>query len=246
MSEIKFGGGQDLITMEQCRLERITDSYIQACAANRSFYELKHVYHLPRAFPLSDEAVYASLKNDGYASQMLGFLLYSKPGLGVEVSENTSIQAISHRTSPIDLVRRLADHWGTLPVTKQSMLAAVKNTIHSKEIVDYLLQHTASGTTMLNDDVLVAAIMGKNLGFIQYFMLRKPDFEIKGEHLEAAINLHSFNILRFLLSQKRKLPITDPLLETAARRGNRTILELLMDQEHASQPPPQLFELLKA
>ena len=251
MSDISCMTVEESMTMEQCRLAEITDAYIQACAANRSFCELKWVCGLPRAFPLSESAVYAATKNDGYGSQILRFLLQNKPGFHMEVSETVLVQALS-RYYAYDLVLTLAEHWGTLPVTKRSLMVALQRVNHSEDVVVLLLQHAGADATIFTDEVLLVAIIGPaighNLYFLQYFMRRVPEFEIKEEHLKAAMDSQSSNnllTLRFLLSQKRKVPISLTLLEAAARTGNQTVLELLMEQEGAPQPFPKLFDLLK-
>ena len=248
-SEMDDWEHEKTITMEQCRLIQITDAYIQACAANRSSYDFEYVFNLPRAIPLSESAVYASFENASYGSEILGFLLPNKPGFRMDISEDVLVRAVSHCCA-YDLVLMLADHWGTLPVTKRSIMAAAKRRelFFKRDLVDLLLQHSTSDATMLTDDILVAAINGNNLGFVQYFMLRKPDFEIKEKHLEAALQPITFgskDILRFLLSRKGDLPISVTLLETAAREEDKAVLELLMEQEGAPRPLPELSDLLK-
>ena len=255
MSEVncisKRFGMVEPMTMAQCKLAQITDAYIQACAANRSFCEFRWVCRLPRAIPLPESAVYAATKNAGSGSHILRFLLQSMPDFRMEVSEPVLVQALAHRNAH-DLVLTLAEHWGTLPVTERSLMVALKNFYDPKDVVVLLLQHVATDAAIFTDDVLLVAItgppIGHNLYFLQYFMRLRPEFEIKEEHLEAAMNSDSSNnmlILRFLLSQKRKVPISVTLLEAAARTGNQTILELLMEQEGAPQPFPGLFDLLK-
>lgn len=240
LSEMSFSGEDGPITMEQCRLTEITDAYIQACAANRS------VRYIPRAVPLSENAIYASMKNLRHGGRILRFLLQNKPGFRMAVSEDVLVQAISDHFA-YDLVLMLADHWGTLPVTKRSIVAAVKNAYHWKDLVHLLLKYTASDAILFDDDVLGAAIISNNIYFVQYFMLLKPEFEIKEEHLEVAINSldTKMGLLRLLLSQKSKPSISISLLETAARMGNQNFLELLMEQEAAPQPLPELSDLLQ-
>lgn len=237
-----------LILTEECRSMHITDAFLQACAASRSGDELRHVIFLPRAIPISKNAVCASTRNFSDAANVLKILLQFNSGIEFEISEDMLLQALSNQGNELWLAHVLAKKWNILPVTEKSMMAAVRHDRRGSSVFEYLLQYCESVEKMLTDNVLQAAIEGDNLEFVEYFKQKRPDFEVKEEFLQAAaMNLHSTNsaILRILLSQEDRCAISRSVLETAARTGNQNALELLLEQVSVSDPPPNLSDLAK-
>lgn len=242
--------GDDMVlstAMEACESMHITDAYLKACAANRSRNELSQVIILPRAVPISMDAVYASTTNFPNAPAVLQFLLRIKSGFDLEESEDLFYQALSNLTEALALAHILADLWKNLPVTERSMMAAVRNHRHGTNTFKFLLQYCACVEEMFTENVLQAAIEGDNIEFVEYFKQKRPNFEVKEESLKAAINGYSTNnaILRILLSQEARCAISSSVLETAARTGNQTTLELLLEQPDASDLPSDILDLTK-
>ena len=234
--------------LEACTSMQITDAFLQTCAAQRSVGELKHVIWLPRAFPISKGAVCAAVSNWLNAKDMLELLLRIKSGFELEISEDILLQALSNQTQAIELAHILARQRKSLPVTEKSMMVAVSHDRDGSRTFEYLLQYCGSDEKMLTDAVLQAAIEADNIEFVEYFKQKKPTFEVKEEHLQAAAkNYYSTNnaILRILLSQETRCPISRPVLETAACMGNRSALELLLEHVAAIDVPPNLSDLTK-
>ena len=236
------------IMMDKCRSMHITDTFLQACAANRSFDDLSHILSLPRATPISKDVICASTKNFSFAANILKMLLQFKCGFDFEVSKDILLQALSNRTDALRLAHVLAEQWGTLPVTEESMVAAVRHGREGSTVFKYLLQYCESIDEMLTENVLQAAIEGDNLEFVEYYKEKRPDFEVKEEFLQAAaMNHYSTNnaILRILLSQTARCAISRSVLETAARMGSQTTYELLLEKFSGADPPLNLSDLME-
>lgn len=232
--------------MEACKSMYITDTYLQACAARRSSFELRHVIFLPRAFPISKDAVCASNTNNSEPRYALELLLKVKSGFEFEISENILLQALSNKVDAFGIVRVLAGQWNTLPVTEETMMAAVRHRREGTSIFEFLVQYCESVEKMMTEKVLLAAIEIDNIEFVEYFKQRKPDFVVREEFLQAAaLNLYSTNsaILRILLSQEARCAISRSVLERAARVRHHTALELLLEQVAVSDLPPNISDL---
>lgn len=163
---------------------------------------------------------------------MLEFLLQNKSGFELEISEDILSQALSNHGEAFALVHVLAHQWQSLPVTEKSMTIAVSHAQDGSKTFEVLLQYCDSAEKMFTNDVLQAAIKADNIEFVEYFKQEKPNFDVKEEHLQAALkNSYSINnaILRILLSQEARCPISRPLLQTATQTGNKTALELLLE-----------------
>lgn len=230
--------------MERCEALYIGNFYLQACAANRSSQEVEHVTSLPRAISISKDTVRASLKNSIDAKCMLDLLLHLKFGFELEKSEDLLCEALSIYCNELDLVRVLAKHWDSLPITERSMMVAVKNS-PGINTANYLLQHCKSVGEMLTENVLQAAIDGDNVEFVMFFKQRRPHFHVKEEYLLAAISEYSNNnaMLRILLSQQDRCPISKLVLETAAEKGTSSTLELLLQEPGVSSLLPETLNL---
>lgn len=230
--------------MERCEALYIGNFYLQACAANRSSQEVKHVTSLPRAISISKDTVRASLKNFIDAKCMLDLLLHLKFGFELEKSEDLLCEALSRGSDSLDLVRVLAKHWDSLPITERSMMVAVENS-RGISTANYLLQHCKSVGEMLTENVLQAAIKGDNVEFVLFFKQRRPHFHVKEEFLLAAISEYSTNnaMLRILLSQQDRCPISKLVLETAAEKGTSSTLELLLQEPGVSSLLPETLDL---
>lgn len=221
------------IIMDECRSMHITDTFLQACAANRTVDDLSRILSLPRAIPISKDVICASTKNFSCAANMLKMLLQFKCGFDFEVSEDILLKALSNGSDALRLARVLAEQWGTLPVTEGSMVAAVRHGRAGLTIFKYLLQYCASVDKMLTENVLQAAIEGDNLEFVEYYKEMRPDFEVTEEFLQAAVmNHYSTNqaILKILLAQEARCAISRSVLETAARIGSQSTNELLLEK----------------
>ena len=247
---IEKWGGQGMplsIIMNECRSMHISDIFLQACAANRSFVDVRHILFLPRAIPISKDVVTASTRNSVQAPNVLKLLLQFKCGFEFEVSEDILLKALSNEVVALKLAHVLAKQWGILPVTEESMMAAVRSSRRGCTVFEYLLQYCESVDKMLTENVLQAAIEGDNLEFVEYFKEKRPDFEVKEEFLQAAVmNRYSTNnaVLRILLSQETRCVISESLLETA-RMGSQSTLELLLEKVSGSDSPQNPSDLAK-
>lgn len=236
------------IITDECKSMHITNTFLQACAANRSFDDLRHVLFLPRAISISKDVISASTRNFSCAANILKILLQFKCGFDFEISEDILLEALSNRTDALRLAHVLAEQWGTLPVTEESMVAAVRHGRQGSTIFKYLLQYCESVDNVLTENVLQAAIEGDNLEFVEYFKEKRPDFEVKEKFLQAAaMNHYSTNsaILRILLSQKARCAISRSVLETAARIGSESTLELLLEKVSGVDSTLNLSDLLE-
>lgn len=236
------------IVTNECRSMHISDTFLQACATNRSVDDLRHILFLPRAFPISKHVVSASTRNFPDAANVLKMLLQFKCGFEFEASEDILTEAVSNDADVLRLAHVLAEQWGILPVTEESMMAAVRHGHMGSTIFEYLLQYCESVEKMLTENVLQAAIEGDNLEFVEYFKEKRPDFEVKEEFLQAAVTNHySTNsaILRILLSQEATCVISGSVLEAAARMGSQGTLELLLEKVSGSDSPLNLSDLTK-
>ena len=222
--------------MKACKSMHITDAYLQACVATRGLSGLKHVVYSPRAVPISKDALRTSTRNTRGAADVLEFLLLVKSGFELEISEDFLFQALSNYDDGPELVHVLADHWNGLPVTETSMMAAVKLGWNGTTTFEFLLEHCAPCKETLTDNVLRAAIEGDNIEFVEFFKHKRPDFQFKEKHLKAAINGHHTEnaVLKFILSQQRRCPISKPVLDLAAQKEDQSILKLLLEEPGAS------------
>ncbi|KAL8819092.1 MAG: hypothetical protein Q9191_007810, partial [Dirinaria sp. TL-2023a] len=225
----------------------ITDAFLQACATKSSLSEMKSVISTPRAVSISREVVCASLKGGFDAADKLDLLLRHKAGFELGPSEDILLQPVSNVFYKLELVRVLANHWTSLPVTEASMIASVSCEWDGTQVFDFLLQFCESVETGLTGNVLLAAIQGTNIEFVEHFRKEKPNFEVKEEYLIAAIRVRGTNmaVLRVLLSQLSSSPISRFVLEEVARTGDRSMFELMLEQPGAPGPSPFTFDLAK-
>lgn len=201
----------------------------------------------PEQFPYLKDAVCASTMNLSNAAKGLGLFLHFKLGFEFEMSEDILLQALSNHNEVSELVRVLADQWKILPVTEKSKMAAVRNERNGTNTFEFLLRYCEFPEKMLTENVLQATIEGRNIEFVEYFKQKRSDFEVKEEFLKAVINRYSINnaILRVLLSQEARCAISKSLLEAAARTGNQSTLEVLLEQRAGSDMDAYTVNLAK-
>ena len=225
--------------LEACQSIPITDAFVQACAANRSVSELEYVISLPRAFPISKDALHISVTNFADAREVLEFL-QQRSSLDLELSEDTFLQALSNASRDLSLIGLFARQWKTLPITENTMMAAVRHDSRREGIFDFVLPFCESVQEILTQNVLHAAIEGDNFDFVQFFLQKKPDLEVQKETLKIAITSERSNgtnnaILRALLALPRRFPISKDLVDVAVQQGDGSMLELLSEQPGVSE-----------
>ena len=226
----------------------ITDKLLQACAAKTSPLDMRMVISLPRAIPISREVLRASLKNVNYPADVLDLLLQHRTSFDLEPSEDLLFAALSLHNHALETIIFLANHWTTLPITEALMVASVERRTDATQIFEYLITHCESVEIGLTDNVLLGAIRAGNLGYMEYYKQQRPNFEVQEEYLIAAANARSPNlaVVRILLSQLGNSPISDTIVETAARAGNQSMVELILDKSGARHLTPYISDLAEA
>ena len=231
------------MALNACRSVHVTDYMIQAYAANRSDIEMGHIIDLPRAFPISRGAVWASTKNPFHAAKILARLLSLKSGFELEVSEELVIQALTNGPMATQLLAILTGQCSALPVTESTLIAAAEHDRDGTATFGFLLQDESSRQSLLTNNVLLAAIRGHNVEFVECFWRHRPDFKVNEEMLVAAIHERSTNnaILKRLLSQPNRCSISTSMLEAIPEaepgQANDSIHELLLEQPEISVLP---------
>ncbi|KAL8916277.1 MAG: hypothetical protein Q9208_008606 [Pyrenodesmia sp. 3 TL-2023] len=231
----------------QCEPVYATEAYLQACATRLNTPQMQYALSRPRAIPVTESVVIAAFGNFKDAANMVKMLLQTICSFALEPSENTLFRATSNYGEAYELVRILAECWGHLPVTERCMAAASRNDSNGTETFKFLLKYWTSDETPLSDSVLLAAIRGDNMDFVEYFQRQRPDFKVNEEHLIAAINPYSTNmaILRILLAQLGESPIPVSVLEKAqALKGeDESMLELILERPSAPETSFSSLEL---
>lgn len=226
--------------MPHCESIYTTEAYLQACATSTFSNQMQYVVSQPRAIPITQSVVNAAFGNFKDATSMVKLLLETICGFALKPSEEILLKALSQFSEQYSLVRDLAKYWGHLPVTEPCMAAAAaasRDLRNGSQIFEFLLKYWNCDETPFSDSVLLAAIKADNLDFVEYFQKQRADFEVKEEHLNAAINSYSANmaILRILLAQRGKSPIPKSVLEKASKEEDQSIFELILERTSATQ-----------
>lgn len=223
--------------MPHCESIYAGEAYLQACARNISSSEMQHIISRPRAIPISQSVVHAAFGNRRDTESMVRLLLQTIYGFAFKPSEEVLLKALSEHGEPLTVVRILAECWEQLPVTELCMAAAVSNRRYGTDIFELLIKYWNSDETPLSDKVLLSAIEGDNVDFVEYYQKQRPNFVVKEEHLNAAINPYSTNmaILRILLAQLGESPLPKSVLEKVSMEKDQSILELILEWPSASQ-----------
>ncbi|KAL8905267.1 MAG: hypothetical protein Q9207_002738 [Kuettlingeria erythrocarpa] len=224
-----------------------TEAYMRACAGNQYSDQMQYVIFRPRANPITQSVVDAALGNVNNALNMGTWLLQTICSFDPEPSEEILFTAISRGWYPYDTIQFLAEYWGQLPVTERCMAAASRYNHDGTKTFESLLEYWNSDQTPFTDSVLLAAIEGDNVDFVEYFHRQRPDFKVKEDHLTAAVNLYSTNmaILRILLAQLGESPIPVSVVEKAQalEEQGQSILELILERPNAPQMSLSSLEL---
>ncbi|KAI9688036.1 MAG: hypothetical protein M1820_010309 [Bogoriella megaspora] len=234
--------GDDVVlqkVMAEFKAISLTESFLKACAANRHGLEMEFVLSLPRAFPVSEEMVHASLGNFKDADGMLLYLLRVQESLRLEVSENLLLLALSNQAYALHLAEVLAEVWGCLPVTESVVMCAVRHPRSGMDIYYLLRRHSDNVDEMLTENVLRAGVEGDNVEFVEYYKRERSDFPVDENLLKAAIGPYSTNnaMLRILLLQSNRCPVSELLLHAAndVKWNNPSALELLIEHSKGIQ-----------
>ncbi|KAI4202337.1 MAG: hypothetical protein LQ346_002011 [Caloplaca aetnensis] len=224
-----------------------TEAYMQACAGNLVSHQMQYAMSRPRAIPITQSVVKAAFGNFRDPANMVKMLLQTICISALEPSEEVLLKAISDDVKPYETVRILAEYWGQLPVTERCMVAASRNVRYEIQAFEFLLKYWNSDETPFTDSVLLAAIEGDNVDFVEYFQRQRPGFKVKEEHLTAAVNPYSTNmaILRILLGQFGETLIPLSVLEKAQalKEEGQSILELILERPNVPQMSVSSLEL---
>ena len=240
MLEKRSENGLPSAALDACELPFITTELLDVSVANCSVEEMEYIFYRPRAFPITSRIYEAALTNSGRSSSAVDALAKLSLKCRIELSEPLLYSILSMGVRQWDVLVALENEFHSLPVSERCMVAAVDCSRCEANLFRLLLKYETILEPLLTDQVLTAAINGLNLEFVRYFEGKKPNFEVREEFFLAAIANPTINnaILKILLSQKSRCPITRPMLLAATERGVHSVLDLLLSQ-------PEVSNLLK-
>ena len=219
---------------------RITAGFFEICAANKGSQEVVDIVRRARYTPIFQEVILSSLRNPNDAAYIAEFLLQVS-GMKIEMSEDQLNELLAHHArlshgifdpqSPW-IIHMLARHCSTLPVTENTLIAAMQEANTSGSTIELLVDQCKSVDQVLTDVVLNAALAFGNETFVSYFLSKRPNFPLREEQLKAAVHGGGTNnaTLQLLLVQENRCPVSVSLLREAAKADNKPALELLLNE----------------
>ncbi|KAI1388637.1 uncharacterized protein F4822DRAFT_403415 [Hypoxylon trugodes] len=212
-------------------LEAVARNYFQGYEAVRAIVE-----YSGGCVRVSEEVVLAAVSNYFAGEDILRYLCRIF-GDDVIITEAVVVNAVANGDAGI--LHVLLEHKPDIDITEPIVSAAVRNRIHSTEVIKLLLSHDPK--IPVTEETLVIAAQNWQSGFttMEYLMEHIPWIQITPKIMEAtAANKSLVNQLsKLLIEQVPGSIIEDKILEVAASNKNigESTFQMLLDHSNISE-----------